>query len=425
MNYRRSLVIVALFTAALGAALSGCGRGPDSSTQDKPPVVRVVEPKVEDVQFYELFTGRSVAPDKVDIQIQVTGYLEEVLFKPGQEVHKGDLLFRIDSRTYKAQWEEDKAHVDLSDAQMKLAKAEYNRAMQAGIGTSAADKEKAAATQDSAVAALAAAKQAVAKSKLDLDFCEVKADIDGIIGRNLITVGNLVTKNTTLLATIVSEDPMNAYFDVDERTMLRIQEAIREGKVPQATENTALGMVLGGPSHFLGKNEYRVEFGLTTEGDQYPHEGHIDFVNNEVDTSTGTINVRGVLPNPKPKNSNVRLLKPGLFLRVRVPIGPPRKSMLVPQAAVGTDQGKKFLLVVNDKSVVEYRPINAGPIQPNAMQVVEPLKIVKTDKGTRVAGKDEGGEDSLKPGDKVIVSGLQRVRQGVTVEARPYAGAEE
>jgi multidrug efflux system membrane fusion protein len=409
MNYRRSPCLVGLLMATVSMALSSCGHPADSGGSDKPPVVLVVEPKIDNVQYYEYFTGRSQATETVEVRARVTGYLDEVLFKPGQEVKKGDLLFKIDPRTYKAQLKQDEGHINLSEAQLKLAEAELKRTLSAGIGTSEADKEKAQASKDSAAASLTAAKASVEKSKLNVEFCEIKSPIAGIIGRNLLTVGNLVTQDSTLLATIVSEDPMDAYFDVDERTMLRVQAAIREGKIPQATE----------------KDKYLVEFGLTTDGDKYPHQGFIDFVNNQVDSSTGTINIRGVLPNPKPEKGDTRLLKPGLFLSVRVPIGPKRESMLVPQAAVGTDQGRKYLLVVNEKNVVEYRPVNAGPIQPNGMQVVEPVKIVQTEKGYHLAGKNESGEDSLKPSDKVIVSGLQRVRQGITVEARPYAAGEE
>lgn len=407
MNYYRSLFFLALFMAALGTALSGCGHAPDAGTADKPAVVRVVEPKVEEVQFYEYFTGRTMATDTVDVRARVTGYLDEVLFKPGQEVKKGDLLFKIDPRTYKAQLAQDEGQLALAKAAYKLADVELARTLASGIGSSEADRDKARAKKDESAAAVTADTANVEKSKLYVEFCEIRSPIDGVIGRNLLTIGNLVQQDSTLLTTIVSEDPMNAYFDVDERTMLRVQEAIRDGTV-LAKEN----------------NKYAVQIGLTTEADRYPHVGYIDFVNNQVDSSTGTITIRGVLPNPAPPNSDLRLLKPGLFLRVRVPIGLPRKSLLVPQTAIGTDQGKNFVLIVNSKNVVEYRPIEAGGLQPNGMQVVNPLKIVQTDKGARLARPDEAGEESLKASDKVVVTGLQKVRQGMTVEARPYSAEE-
>ena len=252
--------------------------------------MRVTEPKVADVQFYEYFTGRTQATETVEVRARVTGYLDEVLFKPGQEVKKGDILFQIDPRSYKAQLKQDDGHIALASAQLKLAEADLKRSLSAGIGTSESDKEKAQATKDSAAASLTAAKASVDKSKLNVDYCTITSPIDGIIGRNLLTVGNLVSQDSTLLTTIVSQDPMDAYFDVDERTMLRVQAAIREGKIPQATE----------------KNKYLVEFGLTTEGDNYPHKGYIDFVNNQVDASTGTITIRGVIPNPPLTNSDMR-----------------------------------------------------------------------------------------------------------------------
>jgi membrane fusion protein, multidrug efflux system len=388
---------------------SGCSHAPEERSADKAVVVHVVEPKVEEVQLYEYFTGRTMATDTVEVRARVTGYLDEVLFKPGQEVKKGQLLFKIDPRTYKAQLAQDEGQLALAKAQFKYADIELARIIAGGMGFSEADRDKARASKDSAAAEVTATTANVEKSKLYLEFCEIRSPIDGIIGRNLLTIGNLVQQDSTLLTTIVSQDPMNAYFDVDERTMLRVQTAIRDGSIPHPKDN----------------NKYPVQFGLSTEDERYPHEGFVDFVNNEVDTSTGTITIRGVFPNPAAPNTNVRLLKPGLFLRVRVPIGPPGKALLIPQAAVGTDQGKKYLLVVNDKNVVEYRPIEAGALQPNGMQVVNPLKIVRTDKGMRIAGKDEAGEDSLKPGDKVIVTGLQRIRQGMTVETRPYTGEDE
>jgi multidrug efflux system membrane fusion protein len=302
--------------------------------------------------------------------------------------------------------------VALAEATLKLAKADYQRAVSLSAtpgAISKADLDKAAAAESQAQASLTAAQANTDTAKLNLEFTDVLAPVDGIVSRNLLTVGNLINQDTTLLAVIVSQDPMYGYFDVDERTMLRVQALIREGRIKSVRE--------GG--------KYPIQFGLATEGDRYPHQGELDYVGNQVDPSTGTLQVRGLLSNPRPANGGPRLLTPGLFLRVRLPVGPPRKALVVPQAALGTDQGKKFLYVVTDKNVVEYRPVEAGPPQPGGLQVVDPVKVVRTDQGVRPAEPGEAGEDSIKPGDQVIVSGLQRVRQGSTVTPKPLAEADE
>jgi multidrug efflux pump subunit AcrA (membrane-fusion protein) len=152
--------------------------------------------------------------------------------------------------------------------------------------------------------------------------------------------------------------------------------------------------------------------GLADEADKYPHEGFLDFVNNRLDPLTGTIQVRGIFPNPPPKKGRARTFTPGLFVRVRLPIGAPHPALLVPQAAIGTDQGRKYLLVVNDQNVVEYRPITVGPAEAGGMQVVLPVRMVRDREGLRIAADGEAGFESISPGDNVIIGGLQKVRQG-------------
>jgi multidrug efflux system membrane fusion protein len=208
------------------------------------------------------------------------------------------------------------------------------------------------------------------------------------------------------LTTVVSENPMWAYFQVDERTMLRIEHFMREKGI-----DPKLGTA-------------PVQIGLANEDDRFPHDGVIDFVNNQVDKGTGTITVRGTFKNPKPANGGPRELKPGLFVRVRLPIGPPHKALLVPDEAVGTDQGKKYLYVVNDQDVVEYRPVEVGPAQPDGWRVITPIKMVRTAEGLQPAAPGQAGEDSLTVKDRVIVSGLQRVRPGMKVEPKDAKAVE-
>jgi multidrug efflux system membrane fusion protein len=388
--------------------LAGCQQ--HTAEEEKgPPVVRVVKPTEAKITDYEQFTGRTEGKDSVEIRARVSGYLDKYGFKEGAEVKKDDVLFVIDRRPYKAALDSEEGKVKLAKARLKLAKADYARARviaRTPGAISQQDVDKYAAAEAEAYAAVDAAEANAESARLNYQFTEVKSPIDGQVGRYLLTLGNLVTQDQSLLTTVVSLDPMYAYFDVDERTMLRIQQLIREGKI-KASSST---------------HDYPVELGLADEGDRFPHKGVINFVNNQVDPNTGTIQVRGTFPNPMPKRGGdaARLYRPGMFVRVRLPIGGEHKALLVPQAALGTDQGQKYLLVVNDKNVVEYRPVNLGSPQPGGMQEILPIKIVHTKEGTRPSEAGEKGEDSLKPGDRVVVSGLQRIRPGVTVAPKPY-----
>jgi multidrug efflux system membrane fusion protein len=390
---------------AFGLILPGCGHNGESAVGPKAPVVRFSMPVEREVTDYEYFTGRTDAVKNVQVRARVTGYLDKVNFKAGSDVVKDDVLFVIDPRPYKAALDRSVAQIALAEAKLKLATVELARGLSIAKtpgAISQTDLDKAAADKSSAEATLQAAKAEAESADLNLKFTSVLSPIDGRIDREFITPGNLVTQDSTLLTTIVSMDPMYAYFDIDERTMLRIQKLIREGKVKSIKDG----------------HKTPVQFGLANDGQMYPHEGELDFVKNQVDASTGTLQVRALIANPTPPDSNARLLTPGLFLRVRVPIGPPHQAILVPQAAVGTDQGKKFVYVVNDKNVVEYRPIQLGPLQSNGMQIVEPFSIVRNKDGVRVVNPGEAGEPSLVATDRVIVGGLQRVRSGMTVDPK-------
>ncbi len=403
MNTRRTPAAVAASLALLAAA-AGCGHAPEQAAA-KPTVVRVVPVVEEKVTDYVPFTGRTAAVDSVDVRARVTGYLDSIDFKPGQEVKKGERLFKIDPRPYQAALDQANGQVSLSEAQLKLAIAEYARAKaisRTAGAISQEDLDKALASQESAQASLTAARASAESADLNLKFTDVISPIDGVVSRNLLTVGNLVTQDLTLLTTIVSEDPMYGYFDVDERTLLRVRGLMREGKIKVRRAG-----------------EIPVEMGLASEDDRYPHAGFVDFVDTRIDPSTGTIQLRGVFPNPKPPGNAPRLLTPGMFIRVRVPVGDPHPSLLVPQAAIGRDQGRKFLLVVGEKNVVEYRPVELGDEQPGGLQEVVPLKVVRTDEGVRLAATGEEGKDSIARGEMVVVSGLQRVRPGLTVEPKP------
>jgi multidrug efflux system membrane fusion protein len=222
----------------------------------------------------------------------------------------------------------------------------------------------------------------VAVYKLNLEFTRVTAPIGGQVSRFFYTAGNLVNQDQTLLTTIVSVDPVFAYFDVDERTLLRIRRAVNEGRIRLAANPTDIPVY------------------MALEGEEgYPHKGTFDFANNVVNPSTGTIAVRALFPNPLPPNGR-RLISPGMFVRIRMPIGQPHPALLVVDRAVGSDQGLRFVYVVNSEHKVEYRRVTTGPLQDDGLRVIE-------------AG--------LKPEDLVVVGGLQQVRPRMEVEPEEMA----
>jgi multidrug efflux system membrane fusion protein len=415
------LAHLSVFAAGL-FLLPGCGQKSESSSGEQVLRVRVEKPVVKPVTDYEYFTGRVAAPDSLDVRAKVTGYLvrwnfeqrsdkaptKDFNFTPGQDVKRDQVLFKIDPRPYQAVYDQAEAQIELAKARLALAQADYKRAMNVAKTAGAIsqqDVDKYLASQSEATAEVEAAKANAESAKLNLDFTDVKTDITGVVGRNLLSIGNLVDANT-LLTTVVSEDPLYAYFDVDEPTLLRVQQMMREGKLKSVRDGNS--------------EKYPVDLGLSNGSNQYPYTADIDFVNNQVDPTTGTLQVRGVIKNPKP-DKGPRIFAPGMFLRVRLPIGGAQPALLVPQAAIGSNQGQKFVRVVTANNLVEFRPIVAGEEQPGGMQVAIPVKIVRDKNGIRQANPGEQGDDSLTANDQVIVGGLQRVRPGMHVEVQTAA----
>jgi RND family efflux transporter MFP subunit len=363
--------------ASLAIGLSGCAR-PPLNVSAEPTVVTVSVPVERDVTNYADFTGRTAAVDSVELRARVWGYLDKVNFKEGATVQKGDLLFVIDPLTYAAAL--DQAEGNLASMQARLVRLDADLARaQRMFKTNAISREdldKVAGDRGEAAASRAALQAAVERAKLDLRYTKVTAPISGRVSRYIVTVGNLVQAGDqgggTLLTTIVSVDPMYAYFDVDEHTALRVRQLAREGKADSPRDGN-----------------YPVSLGLANE-DGHPHQGAINFVDNQVNPKTGTIRVRGVFPNKE------QVLLPGLFVRVRTPIGRPHTALLVSDRAFDTDQGQKIVYVVNDKNEVVSRPVQLGALHDGLREVT----------------------DGLKPGEQVIVNGLQQVRPGLTVETK-------
>jgi RND family efflux transporter MFP subunit len=380
MKHRLLALLCSSAGLVLLTALVGCQSGTPPPASE-PPVVTVAYPVRKQVTDYKDFTGRTAAPDMVDIRARVTGYIVKMPFKEGEEVKKDQVLVEIDPRPYKAEVDKADASLKLREANYKLAIADYQRARMLARTPGAISRQELdsyAAKEIESKAAVASARAALEGTQLTLDYCKVLSPIDGRVSNFYLTIGNLVTQDQTKLTTVVSVDPMYVYVDVDERTMLHVQTLIREGKVKASSEE-----------------EYPLYLGLANE-EGHPHKGTINFVDNRVNPSTGTLRVRGVFANPMIKGS--RVLSPGLFARVRIPIGDPHPAILVSDRALGTDQGQKFLYVVNDKNEVVYRRVKVGALHGGLREVTE----------------------GLKPGERVIVNGLQRVRPGVTVN--PKAG---
>jgi RND family efflux transporter MFP subunit len=374
MRYRSAFLAGPAAALAISLALTGCARPPEELPAGPVPV-SASYPVEREVTDYADFTARVAAVDSVEVRAHVWGYLEKVHFKEGTLVNRGDVLFELDARPYQAALDQAKAKVVQDEAQLTYDEAEYQRNLKL-VGTGAAsrsDLDKTAAARGVDAANIAASKAAVASRRLDLEYTKVVAPISGRVSRYVVTAGNLIQAGDqgggTLLTTIVSVDPVYAYFDVDEHTVLRVRRLIREGKAKSARDV-----------------DIPLWLGLANE-DGYPHQGVVNFVDNQVNPKTGTLRVRGVFPN---KDDT---LAPGYFARVRIPIGFPHRALLVTDRALDTDQGQKVLYVVNEKNEVVSRPVQTGALQDGLREIT----------------------DGLKAGERVIVNGLQLVRPGVQV----------
>lgn len=382
-------------------AAVGCNRKQVVPPPPKDPEVMVALPVYQEVTDFEDFTGRTDTERGVTIRARVTGYIDQSNFKEGDDVKEGSVLFKIDPRPYKAALKAAEAQVAVSVANYKLARAKYARAksLAATNSLSPEEVETAEATADQTKANVDLAKSNLETAKLNLEWCEVRAPFDGRISRRLVDPGNLVKADDTggqALTTIVRLDPIYVYFDVDERTMLKVRRLIRKGDVQSYRDTGGLPVYVG-----------------LADETGYPHEARLDFVDNRIDESTGTLRVRAVLPNHRKGKSY--LFSPGQFVRIRFPVGRPYKALLVAERALGTDQGQKFIYVVVKKrneqgeyeDRVEYRQIPSGPVHKGLRVVVKMETLPWWFLGLEIPA--HSGVD-LKADERVVVSGLQRVR---------------
>src|SRR5262245_26057061 len=335
-------------------------------------VASVIE---RDVTEWDEFTGRLQAVDSVEVRPRVSGYVSAVRFSEGAMVRKGDLLFQIDPRPFQADVDRLKAELDRARATVQRADSELARAERLHNANAIANEERdrrASFAQESA-AQVAAMEAALRAAELNLEFTPVTSPINGRVSRAIVTEGNLVSSGpgeATLLTTVVSLDPVYAYFDADEQIYLKYTG--------------------GGDKQNRGSIDRHIRMALSNE-EGYPREGLLDFIDNQLDGATGTIRGRAVFHNTDGQ------LTPGLFVRLRIAGAGTYHGLLIQDRAVGTDLSKKFVYVVSPKKEIEYRPVTLGPI-------VDGLRVVR---------------NGLKAGEPVVVSGLQRVRPGAPVTPVP------
>jgi len=366
-------------------ALSGCDEKPAAQAAVAPPPVTVAPPVKRTVTDWDEFTGRFDAVEQVQVRARVGGFVTDIEFRDGAFVKAGDLLYLIDARPFEAVATQADGQLSDARAKVELAKRELDRALTLQQSQNVADS-----TVDQRRQALQAARAAETQAEgllkaaqLNVEFTHVTAPISGRVSRHLVSVGNLVQgsdSGSTLLTSIVSLDPIYVYFDIDEATYLKYNRLWFEGKRPSSRDNP---------------NPVQV----TLTGETKPsHNGTVDFLDNQLDASTGTLRGRAVIPN-----KDLSIL-PGQFGRVRLIASAPYEAMLVPDNAVATDQARRIVFVVKDDDTVEARQVVLGPID-------EGLRVIR---------------EGLKPEDRVVVDGLQRVRVGAKVTphaAKPAASA--
>ena len=371
MGWSRSLLGS---TLVLLAPLAACGS--DLPAPPPPPAVTVAAVPERDINEWDEFTGRLEAVDAVEIRPRVSGYIQRIAFAEGKEVRKGEVLVEIDPRPYAAELARAEAQVEVARTRAQLAARDVERAAKL-VAVQAISKEEfdsRSAGQAEGEAAVRAAEADVATARLNLEWTRVRAPISGRTGKAEVTEGNLVQAGpptATLLTTMVSLDPIYVAFEGDEQTYLKYTMLARSGARASSRDK-----------------QNPVFVGLANE-EGFPHEGYVDFVDNQLNPESGTIRARAVLSNKD------RIFTPGLFARVKL-VGSGRyRAALIQDRAVGTDQDKKFVMVLKPDSTVEYRPVQIG-------RLVEGLRIV---------------QQGVKPGERIVVNGLQRVRPGMKVTA--------
>jgi RND family efflux transporter MFP subunit len=374
--------IIAIGAAA--ALLAGCGSRADQQQQAPAPSVTVAPVEKREIVEWDEFTGRTEPVDSVEVRPRVSGYIQEVRFQSGQLVKKGDVLFVIDPRWHKAEFDKLQADAERAKVQLENAKREADRTKQL-LETKAISTEEGDARVsrfEEAKAALLSAEASRDYAKLDLENTEVRSPIDGRVSRAFLTEGNYVSGlagAATRLTTIVSVSPVYVYADMDEDSLLKFNALASKQKLSTN-----------------GDGRVPVELQLGDE-DEYPHRGYIESFDNQLDPNTGSILLRAVFPNDDGR------IVPGLFARIRVPLSAKHAAFLVSEQAIGTDQAQKYVLALTSTNTVTYQSVVLGP-------TVDGMRIIRS---------------GLSGGEQIVVNGMQRVRPGMSVKAETAAVASK
>ena len=367
----RTLLILPALASSL---FTGCKQSESQSHMPPPPQVTVAPVVQEELVEWEELTGRAASIEFVEVRPRVSGHIEKVLFESGQLVKKGDVLFVIDSRWYKADYERREAELAMAQVRTDNAEREARRNAQL-LASKAVSREEADAREArfaEARSGLLAARAARDSARLDLENTELRSPIDGRVSRALVTVGNYISGMAgaaTLLTTIVSVDPIYVYADMDENALLRFNTQTQAGKLPKNSDG-----------------KVPVELQHADEPD-FSRHGYVESLDNRLDPQTGSIVLRTVFPNADGR------IVPGLFARIRLPGGAKAPALLVDETAIGTDQAQKFVLSLTSTNTTAYRPVKLGPL-------VNGRRVVR---------------EGLAAGEKIVVNGLARVRPGMPV----------
>ncbi|MGA7151309.1 MAG: efflux RND transporter periplasmic adaptor subunit [Pseudolabrys sp.] len=374
----------------LATLVASCGEQQKQGGGPPPPAVTVAKPIKRTVVDYDEYVGRFAAINSVEIRARVSGYLDKLHFKDGQVVKQGDLLFTIDKRPFQNTLDQARANLVQAQSNVAFTESDYTRGQQLVRDKTITDQtfEQRAQAFRNAKASVSANEAAVRQAELDMEFTELRAPMNGRIGDRRVSPGNLVTGgtggNTTLLATIVSIDPIYFEFTFDEASYLRYERLSTAGQ-DVASRNAGVQVALK----------------LIDESD-FDHEGRMDFVDNVIDRSTGTIRGRAVIANSK------EIFTPGMFARVRVPGTAPYEALLVPDAAIGTEQARRFVMVVDDQDTGRPKYVTLGQVTKDGLRAIK---------------------DGIGPDDRIVVSGLMQARPGQKVKpeeqgAKPIAGPD-
>ena len=361
----------------LATFVASCGQGQQQGGGPPPPAVTVAKPTKRTVFDYDEYVGRFAAINSVEVRARVSGYLDKLHFKDGELVKQGDLLFTVDKRPFQNTLDQARANLVQAQSNLAFTESDYTRGQQLVRDKTITDQtfEQRAQAFRNAKASVSNNEAAVRQAELDLEFTELRAPVDGRIGDRRVSPGNLVTGgtagSTTLLAVIVSTDPIYFEFTFDEASYLRYERLAKSGGQDVASRNASVPIALK----------------LIDESD-FEHKGRMNFVDNVIDRSTGTIRGRGVFDNPN------GVFTPGMFARVRVPGSSPYEALLVPDAAIGTEQARRFVVVIDDQNTAQVKYVTLGQLTGDNLRVIK---------------------NGVGPDDRIVVSGLMQARPGQKV----------